>query len=105
MTFSKAFSKRDKNQSDIVRTLRQVPNVSVKEVHQIGGFCDIVVGFRRCSYMFEIKQQDTTKKEDTEDRRLSKLTDDELIFISTWTGHYKVVYTADEILKEIGVLK
>lgn len=88
------YKKVDNNQSAIVRTLRSVPGVTVDpRPAQIGrGFPDIIVGFNRKNYLYEIKQ--TVKDE---------LTDDEIRFKLNWAGHWKQVTTAEEILKDMGI--
>jgi hypothetical protein len=85
----------DVNQPRIVRELRQFPGVSVASTAALGkGFPDIVVGYRRRTYLYEIKAD--AKK---------KLTDDEAKFAAAWTGHLKTVTTTEEILRDIGAMK
>jgi hypothetical protein len=82
-------SKVDANQPEILRCLRKA-GISYKPVHQIKGFCDIVVGFKGVNYLFEIKV-DHKKK-------LSKA---EQEFSDGWKGQYHIVTSFNEILNII----
>lgn len=65
---------------------------SVTPTHQIGGgFPDLVVGFRKRSILFEVKdpKQPLSKR---------KLTDDEAIWFGNWRGEAYVIETADEAI-------
>ena len=86
-------ARTDANQTAIVETLRSYPGVTVAITSACGnGFPDIAVGYDWWSFLFEIK--------DTGKRR--KLTDAEILFRRTWTGHYDVIESADEVLEIIG---
>jgi hypothetical protein len=80
----------DTNHKEIVDKLRCIPNVSVRSVAQLKGFCDIIVGYRGRNYLFEIKKDGK-----------SKLTDKEKIFQDTWHGQVLTIYNIDDILKLI----
>ena len=87
----------DGNQAEIVKTLRGIPGIVVKDTHALGdGFPDIEVGFRGRNYLFEIK--DPAKPPNKR-----KLTSDEVIWHRDWTGQVNVVLSAEEIFKVIGI--
>ncbi|MDE1179473.1 hypothetical protein [Paraburkholderia sp.] len=81
----------DGNQAEIVSALRAV-GASVTPTHQLGGgFPDLVVGFRRRSILFEVKdpKQPLSKR---------KLTDDEAIWFGNWKGEAHIVETAEQAI-------
>ena len=90
----------DTNQKEIVKALRKIPGVTVELDHD-----DILVGFRRVTYWFEIKNPNQVGKDgmpykvDNETYRKQKKIYDE------FTGSYDFVTTLDQILKIIGVIK
>jgi hypothetical protein len=87
-------SRVDANQAEIVHALQAMDckGISVADTHEIGkGFPDIVVGYKGLSYMFEIKLPG------------EKLTPRERIFHNYWTGHIRVVYCVDDVLRTVGL--
>ena len=86
----------DKNQQDIVKTLRTIPGVTVAVNHD-----DILVGYRGKTSWFEIKNPDKTNRNGEVFR--SALKPSQIKLLQEWTGHYRVVTTLDEILCDIGV--
>ena len=85
-------NKVDGNQAAIVRSLRQIPGVSVATLNkEKDGLPDILVGVHGKNYLFEIK--DPAKRPSAR-----KLTPAEFNFHSTWKGQAKVVTTLQEIL-------
>ena len=87
----------DNNQQEIVKTLRTVPGVSVAPGHD-----DILVGFRGKTYWFEIKSaRAVSKRTGKVLESQKKKTQKELEL--TWSGHYSIVASLDEILREMGV--
>jgi hypothetical protein len=93
MTFRLA-SKVDDNHKDIVEGLRKNEGISVKSVATIKGFADILVGYKGKNFLYEIKDPSKSKSS----RRLTKL---EKEFSEKWCGGYKVVFTIEDILKDI----
>jgi len=85
------YCKVDINQSQIVEQLRIYPGISVKCVHIVKNFADILVGFEGRNYLFEIKTD--VKK---------KLTEGEIKFQNNWTGQIDTIYSANDILRIIG---
>jgi hypothetical protein len=98
----------DSNQSKIVKALRKIPGVSVHT-----GVDDIFVGYSRknigffCTvnfnYWYEIKSPDTLNKDGRSKRSAFKKSQIDLL--RDWKGHYKIVWTLDEILDDIGITK
>ena len=80
--------KVDKNQKEIVRTLRAL-GYSVRHTHIIGkGFPDIVIGKFGMNLLVEIKQEGES------------LTEDEIKFFDEWRGNAMVGRSAEEIHEE-----
>lgn len=80
-------ARTDSNQSDIVNGLRDIPGVSVQTGHD-----DLLVGFRGKTYWYEIKASEKAKR-----REGQKLLE------KTWDGHYKIVWSLEMILKDMGI--
>ncbi len=89
----------DANQNDIVDALRSIPGVTVEV-----GVNDIFVGYRKKNYWFEIKNPEKVSKK-TEAVVDSAIKDSQVKLVNHWTGHYSIVWSLDQILSEIGILK
>jgi hypothetical protein len=85
----------DKNQSEIVEKLRQIPGMSVELNHD-----DILVGFRGLSFWYELKSDNAISKK-TGEILESHIEPDQERILKTWRGHYKIVSSFDEIFKDI----
>ena len=84
-------ARTDGNQTEIVSALRAI-GASVSPTHTIGGgFPDLVVGFRKRSVLFEVKdpKQPPNKR---------KLTDDEAIWFGNWKGEAYVIETVEQAI-------
>lgn len=91
------FKRVDDNQSEIVTALRAV-GASVQSIAAIGKGCpDILVGFRRVNYLFEIKCKDCPPSK-------QKLTEDEITWQEGWCGQCYIVNSANGALKVIGAI-
>ena len=88
-------AKVDHNQSEIVSLLRDIPGCSVEPGHD-----DILVGYRGRTFWFEIKIQDCVSNRTGKVKESSKKESQKKLE-KEWTGHYRIVSTFDEILKEI----
>ena len=84
----------DSNQPEIVKTLKQIPGVTVALDHD-----DILVGYKGSTYWFECKSPDQLGKDGKV--RPSALKESQKKLLATWTGHYRVVTAVDEIIDEI----
>ena len=80
-------SKVDKNRPEILKCLRSA-GITYKPVHQLKGFCDVIVGWKGKNYLFEIKPDHKAK--------LTKL---EQEFKDKWKGSYYIVTSFNEILE------
>ena len=83
-------ARTDANQTEIVKQLRRIPNLSVEITSRMGdGFPDIVVGYCGVNILLEIKDPEKSAS-----RR--KLTNDEEHFQRNWKGQYTVVSTIED---------
>lgn len=88
MTYRK---KSDANQQAIIDELRQYPGISVRSIHRHGdGIPDLLVGFRRRTYLYEIKDEG------------GELNENERKFFRTWSGHVTIARCVEDILDDIG---
>jgi hypothetical protein len=85
----------DKNQPEIVNALRKIPGVSVQL-----GMDDILIGYKKKTYWFEIKEPESISKK-TGKVLDSKIKPSQHKLRDTWTGHYQIVWSVDQILAEI----
>ncbi len=86
-------AKTDNNQKDIVKSLRQIPGVSVEVGHD-----DILVGGKdktgkKRTYWFEIKASEKAEIKPSQVKLLAK-----------YKGHYSIVWELDQILREVGII-
>jgi len=88
----------DKNQVEIVKALRQIPGVTVEPGHD-----DILCGYKGKTYWYEIKSSRTVSQK-TGEVRPSGITPSEKKRQDTWKGHYKIVWSLDQILKDMGII-
>ena len=91
-------SKVDKNQPEIVKALRAIPGVEVELNHD-----DILVGYQGKTYWFELKEPEKVSKQTGEILKSAKKPK-QIELEETWSGHYKIVWNIDQILKEIGII-
>jgi hypothetical protein len=89
MGYHRLNCKVDTNHTEIVKQLRQYPNISVKDTHILKGFVDIIVGYKGFNYLIEIKFGK------------GKLTEDEIKFQEPWKGQVDICRSVEEILKLI----
>lgn len=88
-------AKIDKNQPDIVKVLRSMPGVSVEV-----GKDDILVGHKGRTYWYEIKSDRAVSKT-TGDILSSGIKESQKRLRDEFNGHYRIISTVDEIIKEI----
>lgn len=88
--------KKDANQDEIVKALRDAgATVAITSaVHK--GFPDLVVGFKGRTYLLEVK--DGRKIPSAQ-----KLTPDQVRFFAEWEGHAAVVNSVEAALAAIGL--
>lgn len=93
----------DTNQNDIVKALRKIPGVKVYT-----GVDDILVGYKSVTRWYEVKNPaeiakgtgrpfKRTKKGSSTYMRQQALK-------GGWTGHYRIIWTLEQILEELGII-
>ena len=88
-------AKIDSNQKAIVKSLRGIPGVTVEITSMMGkGFVDIIVGYKGVNYLVELKDGNKPPSQ-------RKLTPDEDIWHSKWTGQKAVCNSFEEVFKII----
>lgn len=89
-------AKVDRNQVEIVKALRAV-GATVQHMHQVGQGCpDLLVGYRRQTYLLEVKDGKRPPSE-------RKLTPDQTNWHRVWSGlPVCIVNNVDEALRAIG---
>lgn len=97
MSKNRYSARTDKNQKDIVAALRSIPGVTV-----VTGMDDILVGYKGLTYWYEIKNPDTVKKNGLVSE--SKIKKSQKRLKNEFTGHYIIVYSLDQILKDLGII-
>jgi len=88
----------DDNQKEIVKQLRKIPGVSVELDHD-----DALVGYKGKTFWYEIKNPKTAFSKKTGELLQSALKDDQKRILDTFTGHYLIVSTLEEILCDLGI--
>jgi len=85
----------DSNHAEIIKALRNIPNLSVFSTHEVGkGFPDIVIGYKGINYLIEIKDGNKPPS-------ARKLTPDEVKFHQEWSGQISIIKNLDELLQII----
>ena len=87
-------AKVDANQLQIVKDLREVPGLTVET-----GKDDLLIGYKKRTYWFELKNPNTVGKDGKV--RESAIKPDQKRIRAEWTGHYAIVSSYNEIIKEI----
>lgn len=90
--------KIDANQPEIVKALRQIPCVTVET-----GKDDIIVGYKGRSLWYEIKTPECVGK-DGQIRKSAKKPD-QIRLENEFTGHYRIIWSIDQILDDIKAIK
>ena len=95
---TRRFAKKiDANQNEIVDVLLTIPGVTVDLDHN-----DILTGYKGLTYWFELKQESAVSKVTGEIKPSAKKIR-QIRLENKWTGHYKIVWNIDQILKEMGI--
>jgi hypothetical protein len=89
----------DANQAQIVKDLRTIHGLSVELGHD-----DLLVGWKGQCFWYEVKDPNKTINKDGT-LKLDALKPSQKKLLAEWTGHYKVVFTTDDILKDLGILR
>jgi len=87
-------AKVDRNQSAIIKALRQM-GATVQPLHAVGAGCpDLLVGFRGENVLIEVKDGDKSPS-----RRV--LTEDQVVWHRGWCGQVAVCCSIDEAIAAI----
>jgi len=91
-------ARTDANQAAIVKELESVPGITVESGHD-----DILVGYKKNTYWFELKQPGCVS------RKTGKLLesckqDSQKRLEREWTGHYAIVCSINQIYTDLGLL-
>ena len=90
-------AKVDSNQSGLVKSLRKIPGVTVYlDVD------DILLGYKGVNYWYEIKDPDKAFNKDMTFKK-GAIKDSQIKLLAEWKGHYKIVWSLDMILEDIGI--
>lgn len=89
----------DANQPEIVKALRAIHGVTVALEHD-----DIFVGYKGRNYWFEIKDPEKVFNKDGSFKK-GAIKDSQVKLQNDWKGHYKIVWTLDMILEDMGIIK
>ena len=89
-------AKVDANQPGIVQALRKIPGVTVEVGHD-----DILVGHNGRTYWFELKPESAVGADG--EVLASKVKGTQRELEKTWQGHYRIVWSLDQILADMGI--
>ena len=96
LTVPKFAARVDANQPGIVAGLRTA-GCTVALAHAVGrGFPDLVVGYRGCTYLLEVKDGDKPPS-------ARNLTTAQVKWHGEWRGHVSVVCSLTEALAAVGI--
>lgn len=85
-------AKCDRNQPEIVATLRKM-GCTVAHTHMVSkGFPDVAIGYAGQTFLAEIKDGDLPPSQ-------RKLTPDEEVFHDTWKGHVTILESINDVIK------
>jgi len=85
----------DDNQKEIVKELRKRKGVTIET-----GKDDLLVGYQGKTYWYEVKNPEVMGKDGKP--RPSAVKPDQIRILENFTGHYRIIFTVEEILEDIG---
>jgi len=88
----------DTAQKPICAVLQSIPGVTVALGHN-----DVLVGYQGRTYWYEIKSRRALRKDGTLGLKDRKTTDKQQALLAAWRGHYRIVSTVEEILRDLGI--
>lgn len=88
----------DDNQAEIVNALRKIPGVTVETGHD-----DIIVGHNGRSFWYEVKNPETCFLADGVTFKKGAIKQSQITIRESYTGHYKIVWSLEMILKDMGL--
>ena len=89
--------KVDANQPELVKALRKITGVTVQL-----DIDDILVGYKGRNYWYEIKDPEKVFKKDGTFNK-GEIKPSQTKLLAEWKGHYKIVWSLDMILDDIGI--
>ena len=82
-----------------MEALLKIPGITVETDHD-----DIFVGYKGFNYWYELKSEEAVGKRTGKVKESSKQKSQKKLE-KTWKGHYKIVSSLDEILKDMRIIK
>lgn len=92
MPLPKYRAKRDKNETDIVRALRDIPGLSVVVI-SAKDVPDLLIGYQGINYLIEVKNK----------KGLNRLQEGQAEFLENWKGQVVVAHCLEDILDVLGI--
>lgn len=89
----------DENQAEIVSVLRSIPGITVQV-----GVDDILVGHKGKNFWYEVKNTMAVSKR-TGELLDSKVKTSQKHIRQSWSGHYRLVWSVDQILSDLGIVR
>lgn len=88
----------DDNQNGIVEALRGIPGVTVALQHD-----DMLVGYKGQTYWYEVKNPARCFLANGVTFKKGAIKPSQTKIRAAWTGHYKIVWSLQMILDDIGI--
>lgn len=92
MPLPKYAARRDKNETDIVKALRDVPGLSVVPL-SAKDVPDLLIGYQDKNFLIELKNK----------KGLNKLQEGQAEFLENWKGQVAVAHSLEDILDILGI--
>ena len=83
--------RHDDFQFRVIEYLGMVPGVSWKDVSQVDGFVDLIVGWKGINHLWEIKSEK------------GKLSKEQKLFHHCWSGKIVVIRSIEDINNALGI--
>lgn len=90
-------SKTDKCQQEVIKSLRKIPGITV-----VTGHDDFLVGYQKNTFWYEWKSSGAISKK-TGKPYPASIKESQKKLIESYTGHYRIVWSIEQILDDIGV--
>jgi len=87
----------DANQPGLVKALRKIHGLTVHL-----DMDDILIGYKGVNYWYEIKDPEKVFNKDMTFKK-GAIKDSQTKLLAEWRGHYKIVWSLDMILDDIGI--
>ena len=84
-----------------MKALRSI-GATVEPLHSVGsGVPDLLVGYRRRTYLLEVKDPARDSKQYREKNDMAALTPDQHDWFMRWQGHAMIVWSVEEAIEEV----